>query len=116
MKPKIGEYNVPRILVIRRKARRMRGLGDFAGLDFFKGIEALAGGGEGVHEMHALRKLVRRNSLGGWGKYAGVVGNYLQDGRDGLRLRLNLSGWSGKLRNIGEFFARTFTYHTLTHR
>ena len=35
----------------------MRGLGDFAGLDFFEGVEALAGCGEGVHEMHAMERL-----------------------------------------------------------
>ena len=51
------EGYVPGILVIWRKSGGVRGFGDFAALNFLKSVEALAGGGEGVHEMHAGRLL-----------------------------------------------------------
>ena len=53
-------YDKPRVFIVGRKPSRMRGLGDFAGLDFLEGVEALAGGGHGIHEMHAVSEVSDR--------------------------------------------------------
>lgn len=41
-----------RPLIIGRKARRVRRLGDLAVGDLLEGVEAVAAGVEGVHQMH----------------------------------------------------------------
>ena len=46
---------IPRVLVIRRKARRVSRLCDFSGDDFLESVQALAVRVEGVHEMHDYR-------------------------------------------------------------
>lgn len=43
---------MPRVLVVWGEAGRVRGLCDFAVGDLLEGVDAFAGGGEGVHEMH----------------------------------------------------------------
>lgn len=56
----------------------MRRFGDFTGLDLFQGVEALAGAGEGVHEMHAIRVLATNRVFGeGKGTLCWLVLNWL---------------------------------------
>lgn len=45
-----------RPLVVGREARRVRRLGDLAVGDLLEGVEAVAAGVEGVHEMHDGRE------------------------------------------------------------
>lgn len=49
----------------------MRGLGDLARGDLFEGVEALAVGVEGVHEMHGEGMLVR--DAGGGFEFANLL-------------------------------------------
>jgi hypothetical protein len=51
---------VPGVLVVGREASRVGGLGDLAVVDLLKGVEALARGRQGVHQMH------------GGGKFGGI--------------------------------------------
>lgn len=44
--------DVPGVLVVGREASRVGGLGDLAVVDLLEGVEALAGGRQGVHQMH----------------------------------------------------------------
>lgn len=46
---------LPRPLVVRGEARRVRRLGDLAVGDLLEGVEAVAGRIEGVHKMHGGR-------------------------------------------------------------
>ena len=43
----------------------MGGLGDLAVVDLLEGVEALAGGGQGVHQMHGGGSLVGIEIFGG---------------------------------------------------
>jgi hypothetical protein len=43
---------VPGVLVVGREASRVGGLGDLAVVDLLEGVEALARGRHGVHQMH----------------------------------------------------------------
>lgn len=43
---------VPGVLVVGREASRVGGLGDLAVVDLLEGVDALAGGRHGVHQMH----------------------------------------------------------------
>jgi hypothetical protein len=45
--------NVPGVLVVGREASRVGGLGDLAVVDLLEGVEALARGRHGVHQMHS---------------------------------------------------------------
>lgn len=44
--------SLPGVLVVGREARRVGGLGDLAVVDLLEGVDALAGGRHGVHQMH----------------------------------------------------------------
>lgn len=43
---------LPGVLVVGREARRVGGLGDLAVVDLLEGVDALARGRHGVHQMH----------------------------------------------------------------
>ena len=59
---------VPGVLVVGREASRVGGLGDLAVVDLLEGVEALARGRQGVHQMHGS------GSLGGFGVFGvGIV-------------------------------------------
>lgn len=51
MRISIG-VDVPGVLVVGREASRVGGLGDLAVVDLLEGVEALARGRQGVHQMH----------------------------------------------------------------
>ena len=51
MRTLIG-LGVPGVLVVGREASRVGGLGDLAVVDLLEGVEALARGRQGVHQMH----------------------------------------------------------------
>jgi hypothetical protein len=52
-----------RIFIIRRKPRRMRTLRHFSTGDLLQRIYALAGGIEGVHEMHGVSCVIETPDL-----------------------------------------------------
>ena len=63
----IGQV-VPGVLVVGREASRVGGLRDLAVVDLLEGVEALARGRQGVHQMHGS------GSLGGFGVFGvGIV-------------------------------------------
>ena len=60
--------SVPGVLVVGREASRVGGLGDLAVVDLLEGVEALARGRHGVHQMHV------GGSLGSIERF-GVIGS-----------------------------------------
>ena len=52
------DLGVPGVLVVGREASRVGGLGDLAVVDLLEGVEALAGGRHGVHQMHGGGSLI----------------------------------------------------------
>jgi hypothetical protein len=50
----LQRHAMSRVLIIGRKPRRMRALCDFSTGNLLQRVDALAGGIEGVHEMHGI--------------------------------------------------------------
>ena len=50
--------SLPGVLVVGGEASRVGGLGNLAVVDLLEGVEALAGGRQGVHQMHGGGSLV----------------------------------------------------------
>jgi len=56
--PRIALESLPGVLVVGGEAGRVGGLGDLAVVDLLEGVEALAGGRHGVHQMHGGGSLI----------------------------------------------------------
>jgi hypothetical protein len=63
-KSALQSNTLARPLVVGGDARGVSGLGDLAVGDLLEGVEAVAAGVEGVHQMHSGRLVLRSNSPG----------------------------------------------------
>jgi hypothetical protein len=62
----LQRHPMSRVLVVGRKSRRVRRLGHFTGDHLVQGVDALAIGIEGIHEMHAERLFAVGNDCEVW--------------------------------------------------
>jgi hypothetical protein len=85
---------VPGVLVVGREASRVGGLGDLAVVDLLEGVEALASGRHGVHQMHSGGSFGGIEIFGG-----GVVRSFVGDLLVGSRA-IFLSHEPGALSNL----------------